>query len=103
MTDLPPWVNSRRDGTLEVDPNTVYPIYLDRLQMEPSEFSLEVARRCMTVDLRKALKRPFDLLITKDRRWRGANFAKGSASSAAASSLVRWYDRKRRILGGKGK
>ena len=103
MTDLPPWVNSHRDGTLEVDPNTVYPIYLDRLRMEPSEFSLEVARRCMTADLRKALKRPFDLRITKDRRWRGANFAKGSASPSAASSLVRWHDRKRGILGGKVK
>ena len=103
MTNLPPWVNSRRDGTFEVDPNTVYPIYLDRLRVEPSEFSLEVARRCMTADLRKALKRPFDLLITKDRRWRGANFAKGSPSPSAASSLVRWHDRKRGILGGKGK
>lgn len=103
MTDLPPWVNRGLDGTLEVDPNTVYPIYLGRLRMEPSEFSLEVARRCMTADLHKALKRPFELRITNDRRWRGANFAKGSASSSAASSLVRWHDRKRGILGGKGK
>lgn len=47
---LPAWA-SFVDGVIQVDPSQAYPEYLKLFEMEPDKYSVEAARRCMTLDL----------------------------------------------------
>ncbi len=89
----PPWARRIGKDHYEVEPSVVYPLFLERLAMEPTQFSLEVARRCMTEELKKAVGRPFRLRIAPDPEWRLENFEPGEGAPAGAAMFRRYYPR----------
>ena len=90
---VPPWARRIGKEYYEVEPAVVYPLFLERLSMEPTQFSLEVARRCMTEELKKAVGRPFRLRIAPDPEWRLANFEPGEGAPAGAAMFRTHWDR----------
>ena len=55
---LPRWARRGDDGMIEVDPDQAYPLYLGLLGVQTlDQFWLEVARRCLTADLKALLGR----------------------------------------------
>jgi len=55
---LPDWAEYNEEtGQIVVAPSAVYPAMLDKLEMGKNAFSVEVARRCATEILRRAVGR----------------------------------------------
>lgn len=97
---LPGWVLGLREGdkAILVDAAQAFPQYLDELEMEPTQYSLTVARRCITNDL-KALVGP-GIIVNfsepgkkgNDREWRLDNFPEGSKPGEDEISGARDFD-----------
>ncbi len=88
---LPDWVRKVGKDSYEWDPAVVYPLYLKRLGMETTQYSLEVARRCATQDLRLAHGGPFRQRILRRPHWALANHPPGlGAEAGAAGFRVYW-------------
>ncbi len=94
---LPQWARWGDDGeTVLVDPDQAYPIYLALLGIElddADQFWVEVARRCLTADLKTLLGAPLHLRITDSRRWVLASLPAGGGAALGASSFRTFYAR----------
>lgn len=94
---LPQWARWAEDGeTVLVDPDQAYPIYLALLGIElddADQFWVEVARRCLTADLKTLLGAPLHLRITDSRRWVLASLPAGGGAALGASSFRTFYAR----------
>ncbi len=51
IIDKLPSFATHENGVIVINPDEAYPQYLAELGMEPDQYSVEVARRCMTLDL----------------------------------------------------
>lgn len=75
---LPSWAKLDKNGKVEVDPDVVYPLFLDALEYpgnKPTRTQLETARRCLTEVLKVDYEiGPFTLRILKRERWALKNF-----------------------------
>ena len=92
---LPFWAKWRKDGAVVVDGDKAYPHYLEKLHMEPSQFSLEVARRCFTEDLKVKLETPMHIVIVPNPKWRLENYLEGQpgGADAGAAGFRTYYNR----------
>lgn len=53
---LPEWASfNDDDGRIEIDPDIVYPIFIEKTGLEADQYGAEVARRCATEELRRAV------------------------------------------------
>ncbi len=98
--ELPDWASYDK-GFFIVDPDVVYPLFLRHLKMVPTQFSLEVARRCFTQRIKNIVKIPFKLRITKNDRWKltgyppGGSFDEGEgqiAQEAGSRDFMKYFD-----------
>jgi hypothetical protein len=93
---LPRWVRLADDGVFEVDPDIAYPVYLALLGIDLDEldqFWLEVARRCLTADLKTLLGTPLYLRIRPSEHWVLAKFPAGGAAAMGAGAFRAFYGR----------
>lgn len=89
---LPNWAAWGEDGFVEVDPDVVYPIYLEALKVKkPDRYWLEVARRCFTEDLRRVHGPGLKLRILRRPDWRLDKFPKGAGAEAGSAEFRRHY------------
>ena len=85
---MPFWAGRRKDGAILVDSDKAYPLYLEKLHMEASQFSLEVARRCFTQDLKLWLGSQLHIVIVPGlhNRWRLDKYPEGQPGGADAGA-----------------
>jgi hypothetical protein len=91
---LPSWaVLNSTDGFVEVEPQLFYPTMLEALQIEePTQYWLEVARRCGTEYLLEVLGlKQLKLRIRKNPKWKLTNFEPGDGALAGASAFRKYY------------
>lgn len=94
--ELPRWARHADDGFIEVDPDQAYPIYLALLGIDLDDidrFWVEVARRCMTADLKALLGTPLYLRIKDSRHWALATLPIGGGAALGAASFRTFYAR----------
>lgn len=106
MPELPGWAvwGEDSDGIyVAVDPNVVYPLWLEKLGVEKAartQYWLEVARRCFTEALKEHLApsgvKLDRLRILKGEPWRLANFPPGEGEQAGSLGFRRHWLRLKR-------
>ncbi len=71
LPNPPSWATLNQEtGFYEVDPDVVYPMYLEKLGItEITQHALELARRCFTKDLHQGIKGILRIRILKKPRW----------------------------------
>ncbi len=95
----PQWAHiNPRDGFVEIDPDVAYPIALELLGMRADQYSLEVARRCLTHALKDALGPPLNIRILPRDRWRLVRHPEGSGQAAAGQEFRAHYRRVKTAL-----
>lgn len=84
-----------RDGKIYVDPDKAYPLYLDKIGATGiDQCWLEIARRCFTEDLAKAVNSPVHIVILrKDGKWALKNFPVGLGAEFGAASFRMHYNK----------
>ena len=93
---LPRWARQAEDGVIEIDPDVAYPVYLALLSIdldELSQFWLEVARRCLTADLKTLLGTPLYLRFRPSEHWVLARLPAGGGAALGAGSFRAFYGR----------
>lgn len=100
---LPAWARIENDADGEyilVHPDNVYPRYIEDLRGieggpvgAADQYWIEVARRCMTKDLREIIGRPFRLRIARDDNWRLDAHQQGRGPEAGAAEFRRHWNR----------
>jgi hypothetical protein len=106
MPELPEWAAWAEDEDglyVAVDPNVVYPMWLDKLgvgKAARTQYWLEVARRCFTEALKERLAPsgvPLERLrILKGEAWRLVNFPAGEGEQAGSLGFrTHWLRLKR--------
>jgi hypothetical protein len=99
---LPNWAAWEGDTTIVVDLDGAYPHYLEALAPQLGEtitqYALEVARRCLTVDL-KAIVKAADPAREKalnlrliGKQWKLKNFPPGDGELRGGSEFKRYHD-----------
>lgn len=90
---LPAWAKRNGDA-IEVIPSFVYPYYMEKLGVEEvTQYWLEVARRCMTEDLKKIVGGPLHIRILKDLAWRLENFPVGDGDERGRTEFRKHYNK----------
>jgi hypothetical protein len=94
---LPAWAEPQ-DGKIHIDPDKAYPAYLDKLGVtEIDQYWLEVARRCITEDLRQIVDGPIHVVIdAKDGRWALKHYPEGAGADAGANGFRKHYNQIKR-------
>lgn len=78
-SNLPSWATKLPDGRIQVDPDVVYPLFMDALGYEePTQAALEVCRRCFTEALFEIAGKGLHVHIMKRDRWALRNFPQGA-------------------------
>jgi hypothetical protein len=92
---LPRWAKRGDDGMIEVDPDLAYPLYLRLLGVQTlDQFWLEVARRCLTADLKALLGTPLAIRILEGSgRYALAAVAAGGGPALGAATFRTFYAR----------
>jgi hypothetical protein len=94
---LPRWARRSADGLVEVDPDVAYPVYLALLGIdldEVDQFWLEVARRCLTTDLKARLGTPLAIRILEGSgRYALASLPPGGDAALGAATFRTFYAR----------
>jgi hypothetical protein len=92
---LPEWAKVSKDGgRIEVEPSTVYPLFLKRLGFEGvTQDELEVARRCFTNELIDTIGRGILLRILKDEDYMLSKFPQGKDPKINPNNFRAHYNR----------
>ena len=108
---LPDWASLGEPVELEIDgeivkfrkvvvrPSVVYPHFLQLMEIpKPTQYWLEVARRCFTQVLKETIApTPLHLSIRavddEDRKWALCNFPPGDGADRGAVEFRRFYNR----------
>lgn len=97
MTEtLPRWARRDPDGAVSVDPDEAYPVYFALLGIDlddADQFWTEVARRCLTADLKTLLGAPLHLRIRDSGHWALASLPAGGGAALGAASFRTFYGR----------
>lgn len=93
--DLPHWATGTPDGVIEIDPDTAYPLVLDLLEIvNPDQYWLEVARRCVTEKLRLLHGPGLSLrILPKARKWSLGNFPEGMGAARGCDEFRKHWNR----------
>ena len=94
--ELPRWATRADDGFIEVDPDQAYPVYLALLGIDlddADQFWAEVARRCMTADLKARCGTPLYLRIKDSRHWLLSALPMGGGAALGAATFRTFYAR----------
>ena len=95
-TTLPRWARIDPDGAVSVDPDEAYPVYFALLGIDlddADQFWTEVARRCMTADLKDLLGAPLHLRIRAATIGRLARLPIGGGAALGAASFRTFHGR----------
>ncbi|HYN37892.1 MAG TPA: hypothetical protein VES39_01430 [Rhodospirillales bacterium] len=93
---LPRWARRGDDGVIEVDPDQAYPVYLALLGIDlddADQFWAEVARRCLTADLKTLLGTPLAIRIRPSNHWVLAGLPVGGGAALGAATFRTFYAR----------
>ncbi len=93
--EMPVWVKGIRkaDKAILVDPDIAYPSFLEELGMKATQFSLEIARRCINLHLLELVGPGIIVNFSEthkkpeDRKWRLSNFTEGSNPGESAQTV----------------
>ena len=95
--DLPRWARRGADDMIEVDPDLAYPIYLALLGInldDVDRFWVEVARRCLTTDLKALLGTPLCVrILAGSGRYALAAVPPGGGAALGAATFRTFYAR----------
>jgi len=110
---MPSWVKGIRknDDAILVDPDIAYPAFMKELEMQATQFSLQIARRCINMHLLELVGPGITVNFSEkhknpeNRKWRLSNFPEGSnpgenAQSVPADFRTRYWEplKKKRML-----
>jgi hypothetical protein len=92
---LPRWAKRDADDMIEVDPDLAYPVYLALLGVQAlDQFWLEVARRCLTTDLKALLGTPLCVrILAGSGRYALAAVPPGGGAAFGAATFRTFYAR----------
>lgn len=92
---LPRWARQDDAGRVEIDAGVAYPLVLAALGVEaPTQYWLEVARRCVTHRLKETVGAPLHLhIVDPSGAWRLADHPPGPGADAGVAEFRTHYDR----------
>lgn len=83
MSELPNWATEQDDGTVIVDADVAYPLYLAEMALEPTAHNVAAAKLCITRDLAEGYGADFVRFKADKATWSDAALGGTSADHEA--------------------